>query len=218
MYRCFMIVKTPPEPATRTRQKRSLATERKLTAAVLSLLDEGGLAACTAPAIAQQAGVAVGTIYARYADKDALIAAALLDLVSLAGSDAEDRFSGWAARSADLADFLGAVTRAALETTRDHRIFLVAIREFVRRRPDEAWRGRFAAEQGRARELIAQGAVRRFGASARGGEASLRMALLAIYGAIELAWLDPTAGLFQAPPDPEAFIAALVDMQTRYLT
>ena len=213
-----MIVKTPPEPPTRPRQRRSLATERKLTAAVLSLLDEGGLAACTAPAIAQRAGVAVGTIYARYADKDALIAAALLDLVSLAGSDAEEQFSGWAARSADLADFLGAVARAALETARDHRTFLVAIREFARRHPDDAWRSRFTAQQGRARALIAEGAVRRFGASARGGEASLRMALLALYGAVEVAWLEPATGLLDAPADPEAFIAALVDMQVRYLT
>jgi AcrR family transcriptional regulator len=213
-----MAVKTHPPAPARPRQPRSLATERKLMAAVLALLDEGGLAACTAPAIAQHAGVAVGTIYARYLDKDALIAAAILDLVSLTDAESEDRFSGWAARSGGLASFLGEVARAALETSRDHRTFLVAIREFARKHPDEAWRDRFTAQQGQARALIADGAVRRFGDIVRGGEAGIRMALLAIYGSIEVAWLEPAAGLFLTSPEPEAFIASLVEMQMRYLT
>jgi len=213
-----MTVKTPPGARGRPRKKRSLETERNLMAAVLSLLDEGGLAACTAPALAERAGVSVGTIYARYTDKDALVAAALMDMVSLADDASEARFRGWAAQADDLASFLGGVARAALETTRDHRTFLVAVREFARKHPDDVWRDHFRTQQGRARELIAQGAVGRFGDTARGGEPNIRMALLAIYGSIEAAWLEPAAGLFVAPSEPEGFIAALVEMQTRYLT
>jgi AcrR family transcriptional regulator len=206
---------TPPKPAPR--QARSRETERKLIGAVLALLDEGGLERCTAPALAERAGVAVGTIYARYADKDALIAAALLQMASLDDGAADAGFRAWAEDADDLRDLLARIARTALATTREHRTFLIAVREFVRKYPDDAWRDRFRAQYGRARGLILQGALERFGGTVRGGEPALRLALAAIYGAVEVTWLEPVSGLFSAPPDAEAFIDALVDMQMRYL-
>jgi AcrR family transcriptional regulator len=212
------MVKIANQPKAPLRQPRSLATERRLIAAVLSLLNDGGLDACTAPALARRAGVAVGTIYARYADKDALIAAALVDMASLGGGAADEAFSGWAEAADDLEDFLRLVARAAVNAARDHRTLLIAMREFARKYPDEAWRKRFRTHQWRARELILQGAVQRFATTTPGGEASLRMALAAIYGAVEVTWIEPLSGLFPSPPEAEPFIAALVDMQLRFLS
>jgi AcrR family transcriptional regulator len=209
-------VKTTPAPPVR--QQRSLETERKLKAAAVELLDEGGLAACTAPAVAARAGVAVGTIYARYADKDALIAAALLDMVSLHGGAADSAFAAFAGAAANLRDFLRSVAGAAVKATREHRTLLLAIREFARKSDDADWRARFRSEQGRGREQLLAAAVRRFGRDVRGGEAALRMALAAIYGAVEVTWLEPTAGLFARPPSPRDFVEALVEMQARYLS
>ena len=198
------------------RQPRSLETERKLIAATLALLDEGGLEACTAPALAARAGVAVGTIYARYGDKDALIRAALLHMVSL--GDGPQAVEALATDANDLAAFLEGVARTALAVVREHRTLLLATREFVRRSADTAWRAEFQARQGLARERLRAAAAARFAGSVRGGEAALAMALVAIYGAVEVAWLDPDGAPFATPPSPEAFVAALTEMQLRYLT
>jgi AcrR family transcriptional regulator len=209
-----MLEAAPDRPLRRT---RSLATEQKLISAVLALLNEGGLDRCTAPALARRAGVAVGTIYARYRDKDALIAAALLHMASLGGGEADEDFRAWAWRADDLGRFLTQVARIAVTTAREHRTFLIAVRAFARRYPDDDWRRRFKADQGRARALILEGATQRFAATVRGGEPSLRMALAAIYGAVEVTWLEPVAGLFTSPPEVEAFISALIEMQLLYL-
>lgn len=212
------MVKAPTLPGRSRRQPRSLETERRLMAAVVALLDRGGLDACTAPALAREAGVAVGTIYARYPDKDALIRAALLEMTSLGGGARDGEISALAHEAADLKVFLAAVARTAMTVARDHRNLLLAVREFVRKTRDGAWRDRFLAEQGRARRVLLTAAVGRFGAEVRGGPPALRMALATIYGAVEITWLDPAAGLFDPRPTPEGFVSALTEMQFRYLT
>jgi AcrR family transcriptional regulator len=205
----------PPSPPPR--QPRSLATERRLIDAVIGLLHDGGLAACTAPAVAERAGVAVGTIYRRYPDKDALVAAAILDVVSLRGGEREAQYEAFAREAQNLADFIRRVAAAAVVTAREHRAFLLAIKAFARSATDPAWRASFEAEVGRARSVIARSALDRFGAEIRGGEPALRMALAAVYGAVETTWLEPVAGLFPETPSPDAFVEALVDMQAAYL-
>ena len=207
-------VKTAPPPPAR--RSRSLETERRLKAAVLSLMDEGGLEAGTAPAIAARAGVAVGTIYARYPDKDALVATALLDMVSLADG-AERVYPAMVEDARDLETFLRTVTATAVTVTREHRTLLLSMREFVRRSSDAAWRAAFKAAQGRGRTLIRDAAAKRFGPAVRGGKAALSIALAAIYGAVEVTWLEPTEGLFDKALDPGGFTEALVEMQMRYL-
>jgi AcrR family transcriptional regulator len=212
------MVKTALASRPANRQPRSLATERKLMAAVIELLDSGGLEACTAPAVARQAGVAVGTIYARYPDKDALIRAALLEMTSLGGGARDSEIAALADGARDLSGFLDAVARAAMTVAREHRTLLLAVREFVRKSQDGPWRERFLAQQGHARRVLLAAAIARFGAQVRGGAPALRMALAAVYGAIEVTWLDPTAGLFDPPPSPDAFVVALTEMQLRYLS
>ena len=203
----------PPRPA---RRPRSLVTERRLRAAVIALLGEGGLEAATAPAIAARAKVAVGTIYARYPDKDALIAAALLDMVSLA-EGAEAAYGAMVDEARDLEAFLRTVAATAVTVTREHRTLLLAMRAFVRRSSDATWRAAFKAAQGRGRTLIRDAAVKRFGPTVRGGKAALSIALAAIYGAVEVTWLEPSEGLFDKTLDPTGFTKALVEMQMRYL-
>jgi AcrR family transcriptional regulator len=180
-------------------------------------MQDGGLPACTAPAVAAHAGVAVGTIYRRYADKDALVAAAVIDLVSLGGGDREAEYLALAEEAADLADFLRRVTATAVDVAHGRRTLVLAVRAFSRTYGDPNWRRRFDAEQGRARDCIVKAAMSCFGQTVRGGEPALRLSLAAIYGAVEAIWLEPLAGLFVAPPDPVEVIDGLVDMQMRYL-
>ncbi len=212
-----MVKTLPTTGPTTARRPHSLATERKLMAAVITLLDTQGLDACTAPAVARQAGVAVGTIYARYEDKDTLIRAALLDMISLGSGTQDGEIIALVDEARDLPDFIVAITRRAMAVVREHRTLLLAVREFVSKSKDVAWRDAFTQQQGHARRVLFAAAAARFANQIHGGESALRLALAAIYGAVEVTWLDPAAGLFEAPPSPDAFVAAIADMQVRYL-
>ena len=66
----------PPSPrrlAHPTRQARSEATLRRLLDAAERVLQRRGWEGATVPAIAREARVAVGTVYKRFPDKDALL-------------------------------------------------------------------------------------------------------------------------------------------------
>jgi len=70
----------PPLPrfeelALPARQARSQRTQDQLVDAAEALLREGGLDVATVPAIARRAGVAVGSVYRRFPDKDAVMRA-----------------------------------------------------------------------------------------------------------------------------------------------
>jgi AcrR family transcriptional regulator len=54
-------------------QARSQQTRNRLLDAAEALLREGGLESATVPAIAERAGVAVGSVYRRFSDKDAVL-------------------------------------------------------------------------------------------------------------------------------------------------
>ncbi|MEI9990544.1 MAG: helix-turn-helix domain-containing protein [Rhizomicrobium sp.] len=212
------MVKTPASPQKRKRQRRSFRTEERLLAAVLALADRGGLDACTVPAVAERAGVAVGTIYRRYPDKDALVAAAFLDFASLGDGKREAEYAAFAASARNLPDFLRRVGEAAVRVACEHRGLLLAIRAFARTTPDRAWRTRFARQQSRGRATLLKAALARFGPEIAGGEAALRFSLAALYGAVEVTWLEPQAGLFASRPSRSSFVAAIVEMQAAYLS
>lgn len=66
--------KNPPGARVRARQARSRETRAKLIAAARAITAEGGLGALRAEAVAAQAGVAKGTFFAHFPDKDHLLA------------------------------------------------------------------------------------------------------------------------------------------------
>ena len=66
----------PPPPAPR--QARSRATADSLLKATFELLSESGLEGAVIPRIAERAGVSAANIYRRFADKDALVRATML--------------------------------------------------------------------------------------------------------------------------------------------
>jgi len=67
---------TSPPPAPR--QARSRATADRLLEATFLLLSESGLEGAVIPRIAERAGVSAANIYRRFADKDALVRATIL--------------------------------------------------------------------------------------------------------------------------------------------
>lgn len=203
---------------TGNRQKRSYLTEQRLIAAVIEVMGKAGLEGCTVPAVAKQAGVAVGTIYRRYPDKEALIAAAILDMVLLGDGEQQTDYVELASGARDLHHFLRRVCEAAVRIASGNRTLLLAIRSFSRATPDAAWLAQFEAHKGSGREAIVRSAMARFGPEIRGGEQSLRLALAALYGAVEAIWLEPQAGLFSEPPSPHEFVDAFAEMQMMFLS
>jgi len=71
-------VETNPFPP---QQQRSRQTLERLLKACVRTLDRDGLEGCTLPRIAVEAGVSPATVYRRFADKDALLCAAFLDIL-----------------------------------------------------------------------------------------------------------------------------------------
>jgi AcrR family transcriptional regulator len=93
------------------RQARSRATEARLLQALASLLAEADFESVTIQSIAARAGVAVGTVYRRFADKDAMLEPLYQRLDA---ETAEWTYSFWRDYSAAPALDAEAALRAAL--------------------------------------------------------------------------------------------------------
>ena len=70
-----------PDSPLAPRQARSRATAEALVAATIKILESGGLDAALIPDIAEAARVAPASVYRRFADKDALLRAAFLQVL-----------------------------------------------------------------------------------------------------------------------------------------
>jgi len=197
-------------------QDRSRRTEQRLLQATLALLQEGGLGACTVPAVAERAGVAVGSVYRRYPDKQAMVSAAILALASVP-DEAVDQYAAIVVEAADLEDFLSRLTLSTIKASLQNRTLLVAIREFVRSTTDEVWLAEYRRLHGRARTVILAAAVERFGPEISEGEPALRLSVATIYGTVAAVFTEPQPGLFVETPTPEKFAAEMGRMQARYL-
>ena len=200
----------------RSRQARSQLTDRRLMDATLSLMREGGLGACTAPEIARRAGVAVGTIYRRFADKDELVGAAILDVVSLHDGEQAPGYRSVASDAADVRDFLKRYILAAIRISRDEARFLEAVREHVRSVTDPGWLDTYRAQVGRGRLVAAQSAIDRFPVL-RGRELDLSIALASIHGAINGCLVDASSGFTIAPGETDGLVEGLVRMAGDFL-
>ena len=66
-----MTESAPPRPAAR--QERSRRSQQGILLAGYALLEEGGVDALTVAAVAERAGMAVGSIYRRFGDKEGLL-------------------------------------------------------------------------------------------------------------------------------------------------
>src|SRR6185437_2531635 len=69
------IGRPPPPPGGAHAQPRSRATMGRLLAAVEEAIAERGVASLTVQEVARRAGLAAGTLYTRFAGKDALLRA-----------------------------------------------------------------------------------------------------------------------------------------------
>lgn len=199
------------------RQRRSQQTQDRLLAATIALLREHGLPGCTVPAVAGRAGVAVGTVYRRYLDKDRLLAEAILSLVAAFPAEGRPVLARQVEQALTgerlLIDFAATVIRAV---QRD-RVLLIAVRDFVGASADLEFVRRYRTARDTPRQLVSELIFARFGDEIVGGKISLVRALASIYTIASGAYIEPDASFFVQPVDPEGLANFLGRMHWREL-
>lgn len=207
-----MVVKNDPRP----RQTRSRETEGRLIAAAIALLRKEGLEGCTIPAVAEQAGCAVGTIYRRFADKDALLRRVCEVLLNQA--DASDIV----APEHDSLDGVNVVVsrmvRYFIVGLRAEPVLSVAVYRFARDHPDAAFRKAFLAGTDAGREKL----MRRLAACpelANRPDATdrARFAVMTCTATLQAIVLAPAAMNEKSVFDDEALSEMLCTMLTGFL-
>lgn len=98
-----------PRPRKAPRQARSADTVRVIVEAAARVLEQAGLGGFTTNAVAERAGVSIGSLYQYFPGKDALIGALILRETSLLIADAESALEQPTGQ-----DALSAVIRAAV--------------------------------------------------------------------------------------------------------
>lgn len=137
------------------RQARSQETLERLLATAEAVIEEMGIEGATVPAIAGRAGVAVGTVYKRFRDKDALLRAVYERFFTRA---LEQNLA-----ALDPGCWEGVSTRAMLEALvsgmvqgyRRRRGLLRGLILFATAHPDQAFRARAQALRNRTLDHLA---------------------------------------------------------------
>lgn len=200
-----------------SRVRRAAKTRQRLLDAAEALLREGGLPAATVPAIAARAGVAVGNVYKRFADKDALLQAVFLRV--------EERATASNARSLDRARWRAepigpSLARGLRGTVRDYarnRRLYAAVREFSDHQSDSRFRKRLTRIRRQAFRDVSRILLdRRANMAHPDPERGVTFIVTAVASAIRDVLLSPD------PPrryraDPEWFADELTRMLLNYL-
>ena len=122
------------------KQARSRETLAKLLDAAEGLLAEAGIEAATVPAIAERAGVSVGIVYQRFADKDTLLRAVYFRYFASLREQNQNNLALVAAWKAPLATIARSIILGMVEGYRRQRGILRALLTYARNHPDPEFR------------------------------------------------------------------------------
>lgn len=112
----------PMVPAAR--QERSRKTRRRLLDAGFQLLEEQGPEALTIAAVSARAGVAPGTVYRRFGDKDGLLAELQSEFTSSFRDEFGRRMAGMSPTATSARQAIDRGVRALADTFHEHQILL----------------------------------------------------------------------------------------------
>lgn len=205
-----------PRDLSPARQVRSRQTAAALLRATLELLSSEGLEACTIPAVAARAGVAVGTVYRRYGSKDGLLKAAFLSLYNPAAANPEVGFGHVIDSSTDLAECMAGLIDFIIAGAFHNAAFIVSARQFIQYSDDADFKLAIKHRRLQAQNDIVDAIMARYGAGVRGGRVALELSLLTITGAVELAIVQTESPMIEQMGLND-FARALAAMQLAYL-
>jgi AcrR family transcriptional regulator len=121
---------------------RSRRTMERLLAATLAVLEDKGLAGVTIPEVAAAAGLSTGSIYRRFADKDALIKAAFMRLLEAAQAANRESLPPGRFEGRSLEEALHALARALVAQYGGRTGLMKALDQFLETQGDAAFRER----------------------------------------------------------------------------
>ena len=189
------------------RQKRSQATLERLLGATIRVLDEHGLEGAVIPRIAELAGVAPASVYRRFANKDALMRAALLHVLE---NSREANRLGLAAvlQGATLAASAQALMDLMFRQYRQHPRLVRALARFIDADVDEEFVAAARAIMAENLELSVQCLLaHRDQIRHAAPERALRFALLHAFTSIEAIALEPVSMWHSVLPEPDEALA-----------
>lgn len=191
----------------------------RLLSATLALIEEKGLADVTIPAIAAAAGVSTGSVYRRFADKDALVRTAFLRLLAWSQEANRaippERFQGLS-----LDEALRVLGRGLVAQYRGRTGLLKALDRYIEIQADEAFR-KLAVDiiEANIRHVIDTLLPFRDKIAAADPERAITFALLSAVTVIEVHKLhDPLLWRRMLPLDDDALAAETARMMAAYLT
>ncbi|HEX5386984.1 MAG TPA: helix-turn-helix domain-containing protein [Gemmatimonadales bacterium] len=153
------------------------------------VIAERGVAGLTVGQVAQKANIAVGTIYTRFADRDALVAAFAADFFARARGASARALSDERCARLDACGLAERVVRLLVEGYRAHRRLLSALYLHARTRPDAVTADVASADADFAARLTALFLARRAELTHPRPERAIAVALLMLDGAAKEAVL-----------------------------
>jgi len=121
-------------------QARSVRTRDRLLDAAEALLSAGGPDAATVPAIAARGRVAVGSVYRRFPDKDAVLRAVYERFFERSAAVNRDALSPGRWTGTPLPDLVAALVRGMVRGYVQHHAMLAALLRYADTHPDEKFR------------------------------------------------------------------------------
>lgn len=145
------MVQTQLSPRKQPLQARAEVTKQAIVEAAAQLIGAGGLDAFNTNAVAERAGVSIGSLYQYFPNKDAIMAA-------LIRQTQEQRISALAQvlsqQHSCLPDLIRAVVRAVNEQHRDHSLLAAAIDHEEARLPVQEEIAGYLAVSGHALRVV----------------------------------------------------------------
>jgi AcrR family transcriptional regulator len=120
-------------------QDRSRESLRKLLQAAAEVMGQHGLEGATIPRIARHAGLTPGSVYRRFHDKDALLEAAILEILESQDEQMRTGMSPVITAPMPLPAFVDLVISGMVVSYRAKAPLLRAMRQFVHPRTDTAF-------------------------------------------------------------------------------
>ena len=136
---------TVPAAARPATQARSERTRDRILDAAESLLERAGPEAATVPAIASAAGVAVGSVYRRFVDKDAVLRGVYERFLSRGSAMNRAAVSVVHSQDLPLEQLVPLIVRAMVRGYQQEPALLSALLEYAEWHPDSAFHRRVEA-------------------------------------------------------------------------
>lgn len=175
------------------RQARSRESIERLVRATVSILNKDGLEGATIPRIAARAGLAAGTVYRRFPDKDALLREVCLRLVEQNG-EAQDSWLGperW--RESTFSDLCRSIVAMVLKTHAERHRLILSLGLFATQDTDARFVKKIHRVQERSLQRLAELLLtRREDIRHPDPEAAVYFALLSLLMTVQGVYVLPT--------------------------